>query len=89
MVGDTIRCPWHHACFSLRTGNAIRAPALRPLPRWRVEQRDQLVVVTEKIEAPDPELGVISEFEGQEETRVGGDRWFRRCRERRGGDPAA
>ena len=65
MVGDTIRCPWHHACFSLRTGNAIRAPALRPLPRWRVEQRDQLVVVTEKIEAPDPELGVISESKGR------------------------
>jgi apoptosis-inducing factor 3 len=65
MVGDTIRCPWHHACFSLRTGNAIRAPALRPLARWRVERRNQLVVVTEKIEAPDPELGVISESKGR------------------------
>lgn len=46
LIGHEIRCPWHHACFDLRTGEALRAPALNPLQCWTVERRGDNVVVT-------------------------------------------
>jgi apoptosis-inducing factor 3 len=33
--GETVRCPWHHACFSLRNGAAIGGPALLDLPAYK------------------------------------------------------
>ena len=50
-TGAHVRCPWHHACFDLRTGIPVRAPALRALPRYAVEVVDGIVRVTGR--APD------------------------------------
>jgi NADPH-dependent 2,4-dienoyl-CoA reductase/sulfur reductase-like enzyme/nitrite reductase/ring-hydroxylating ferredoxin subunit len=53
LVGETVRCPWHHARFCLRTGVALAAPAIDPLERWMVEERDGVIRVGPQVaEAP-------------------------------------
>ena len=59
MVDDTVRCPWHHACFSLRTGEAVRAPALSAVACWATEVRAGKVLVLGKVE-PKPASGAAS-----------------------------
>lgn len=54
MVDETVRCPLHHACFSLRTGEALRAPALNPIACWDIEPRDGRLFVTRKRPERDP-----------------------------------
>jgi NADPH-dependent 2,4-dienoyl-CoA reductase/sulfur reductase-like enzyme len=55
VTGETVRCPWHHACFDLNSGEAVRAPALSPVDCWNVEQRDGKIFVREKRKAPKPQ----------------------------------
>lgn len=49
LVGETVRCPWHHAHFCLKSGEALAAPAIDPVRRWTVEEANGVIRV-----APEP-----------------------------------
>ena len=48
VVDQTIRCPWHHARFNLRTGEAEGAPALNPVSCFNVVRHEGMVMVDGK-----------------------------------------
>ena len=54
LVDDTVRCPWHHACFSLRTGEAVAAPAFKPVPCWEVVRDGDTLRLAARKPPPQP-----------------------------------
>ena len=73
VVDGTVRCPWHHACFDLRTGEALRPPAFSPVACWSVEQRDGRILVREKLARPKPRRrGTVSGEAPEKIVIVGG-----------------
>jgi apoptosis-inducing factor 3 len=42
----TLICPWHHACFDVRSGSRLEPPALNDLPHYRVRVEGDQVIVT-------------------------------------------
>ncbi len=54
VIDCQVRCPWHHACFDVRTGEAVRPPALNPLRRWEVERHGSRISVGRPVALPKP-----------------------------------
>ena len=50
---DRVVCPWHHACFSLRTGRQLEPPGRDDLPRFEVREVDGTIHVRVPDPAPD------------------------------------
>ncbi len=65
ITGHSVRCPWHHACFDLRSGEAVRAPALSPVDCWKVERHGDRIVVREKREQPKPRAAATAGAPGR------------------------
>ena len=70
IVGDEIRCPLHHACFSLKTGEVLRNPAFDPIPCWRVEQVGNTVFVREKLPPPAAKVANSADAQAHPESIV-------------------
>lgn len=52
VVGREVHCPWHHARFDVTTGDAVAAPALNPLPCWKVVRDGDRLVLADKLVRP-------------------------------------
>ena len=72
IVGETIRCPWHHASFDLRTGEAVRAPALNSIACWEVTAQGGWIKVGKKREQPEPRSPIESPAKPERIVIVGG-----------------
>lgn len=46
LKGTTVMCPWHHACFDIRSGTRLEPPALNDVPHYAVRVENSEVVIT-------------------------------------------
>ncbi|WP_026223132.1 Rieske 2Fe-2S domain-containing protein [Methylocystis rosea] len=82
VVDHSLRCPWHHDCFDIHTGEALRAPALDPIACWVVGQRDGKIFVQRKHEAVAPAPRTATSGKTPENIVIvgGGADWVRSSR---------
>jgi nitrite reductase/ring-hydroxylating ferredoxin subunit len=45
--GEIVTCPWHGSEFNVRTGEVVTDPAETPIATYKVEVKDDLLVIDE------------------------------------------
>lgn len=71
MKDGRVVCPWHNACFSLRTGELIEPPALEGVARYPVSIESGTVYVDlSEQETVEPELPEVEEGDAEKSDRT-------------------
>ena len=58
--GDRLICPWHHACFDIKTGHVNEPPAFDHLPVYEITQEDDRYFV----DLPDEPVSSVNPLQG-------------------------
>ena len=65
-----LTCPWHNACFDLRSGHRLEAPALNALPTYAVRVDGERVIVRVPDTGDDAALNPMSKAEHADSTEI-------------------
>jgi glycine betaine catabolism B len=50
LVENVVQCPWHGSRFDIRTGEVVRAPAMRPEPTYEVKVENNNILIKKQKE---------------------------------------
>jgi nitrite reductase/ring-hydroxylating ferredoxin subunit len=49
LEGYEVQCPWHGSRFDIRTGKAVRPPAMRSEPTYEIKVEDDNILVKNRV----------------------------------------
>ncbi|MGB3692158.1 MAG: FAD-dependent oxidoreductase [Spirulinaceae cyanobacterium] len=70
LKGDRLVCPWHNACFGVKSGEMLEPPGLDDLPAYKVEIKGDDVVVTVPENAPQQCVPEMASYDADADSRV-------------------